>query len=352
MENSLQSLLPLLACPHDRTGLQLTEAWVCCEQGHRFPVVENVPVLLREDVLQTIGIAPTSLHLACLHAEGRNDDPFFVGSLGLSEDERRQLQMEIAKKRREIDPVVSYLVGATNGNLYQHLIGSLPDYPIPTLPMPSAPGNRLLDLGCSWGRWSIAAARKGYDPVGLDPSLGAVLAAQRLSVRLGVPFVGVVGDARYLPFKAEVFDAVYSYSVLQHFSKQDTRNALHEIRRTLRDRGRFGIQMASAWGVRSFQLQARRRFRQPSSFEVRYWSPLELTRTFREIFGLVRMSVDCYFGLGLQAADIRFMSPTRRYLIYVSELLKGVAGWFRPLVYAADSLLLEGQIDARPGTRP
>ena len=40
-------------------------------------------------------------------------------------------------------------------------------------------GSRLLDLGSSWGRWSIAAARKGYSVVGLDPSLGAVLAARR-----------------------------------------------------------------------------------------------------------------------------------------------------------------------------
>ena len=352
MANSFQSLLPLLACPHDRTGLQHEGAWTWCQRGHRFPVIDNVPVLLRDDVRQTIGIASASLRLACLHAEGRNDDPFFVGSLGLSQDERRQLQVDIAKKRSEIDPVVSYLVGATNGNLYRHLIGSLSDYPIPALPMPCAKGDRLLDIGCSWGRWSIAAASKGYQPVGLDPSLGAVLAAKRLSARLGAPFLGVVGDARYIPFKPEVFDAVYSYSVLQHFSKQDARNALHEIRRTLKDRGRFAIQMASAWGVRSFQLQAKRRFREPSSFEVRYWSPLELTQTFRETFGRVRMSVDCYFGLGLQATDIRFMSPTKKYLIYASEALKGMAGRFHPLVYAADSLLLEGLLVATPGTRP
>src|SRR5262245_13846564 len=121
MANGLQSLLPLLACPHDRTGFQQEGAWVCCQRGHRFHVIENVPVLLRDDVVPTIGIASASLRLACLHAEGRNDDPHFAGSLGLSEGERRQLQVAIAAKRGEIDPVVSYLVAATNGSLYQHL---------------------------------------------------------------------------------------------------------------------------------------------------------------------------------------------------------------------------------------
>ena len=39
-------------------------------------------------------------------------------------------------------------------------------------------GTRLLDIGCSWGRWSLAAAARGYDAVGIDPSLGAIMAAR------------------------------------------------------------------------------------------------------------------------------------------------------------------------------
>ena len=44
----------------------------------------------------------------------------------------------------------------------------------------------------------MAASRKGYLPVGLDPSLGAVLAAKRLAKRLHLPFHGVV-HIGYLP---------------------------------------------------------------------------------------------------------------------------------------------------------
>src|SRR5262249_51264164 len=163
-----------------------------------------------------------------------SEDPFFTETLGLSHDERRKVREEIAKKGCNVDPVISYLVGATNGILYRHLIGSLAEYPIPILPLPAAQGDLLLDIGCSWGRWSTAAVKKGYSVVGIDQSLGAVLAAKRLCDRLGIPFQGVVGDARYLPFKSEAYNAAFSYSVLQHFSKPDACLALREIRRTLR----------------------------------------------------------------------------------------------------------------------
>lgn len=352
MVDSAVSILPFLACPHDGTSLQQEGAWVACQHQHRFPVVENIPILLRDDVLQTIGIASESLRLGRLSAEGSNEDPFFTSSLGLSDEERSQVRADIADKQGGVDPVISYLVGATNGILYKHLIGSLTAYPIPSLPMPAANGKHLLDIGCSWGRWSIAAARKGYCPVGLDPSLGAVLAAKRLSDRLGVPFEGVVGDARYLPFKAATFDAAFSYSVLQHFSKSDARLALREVRRALRDGGAFRIQMASAWGLRSIWHQARRLFRKPRLFEVRYWSPLELKQTFGSIFGDVHMFADCFFGLGLLASDLKIMPPAKKAVIYGSEFMKFAAGWIGPITYVADSLILEGRAGGPSGVRP
>ena len=50
----------------------------------------------------------------------------------------------------------------------------------------------------------MAASKKGYLQVGLNPILGAVLAAKRLAKRLVVPFQGVVADARFLPFHPAV----------------------------------------------------------------------------------------------------------------------------------------------------
>jgi SAM-dependent methyltransferase len=339
-------ILSLLACPYDGASLEQKKNCIECPLGHSFPLINDVPVLLRADVTQTVSIASESLRLSRLQIERGNEDPYFIDTLGLSDDDRRRLRATLAQTRGHVDPIISYLVSATNGMLYKHLVGTLQANPIPILPLPNAAnGELLLDIGCSWGRWSMAAYNKGYNVVGLDPSLGAVLAAKRLADKLSVPFIGVVGDARYLPFKSGAFDVAFSYSVLQHFSKCDARIALREIRRSLRASGLFAVQMASAWGVRSFQHQVKRRFREPTSFEVRYWSPIELRDTSRAIFGKnVRISADCYFGLGLQASDLDLMPTAKKFAIYGSEALKKSARWFAPLTYLADSLFLQGNV--------
>src|SRR5207245_1066811 len=76
-----------------------------------------------------------------------------------------------------IDSYVQEQVAATNGRLYIPLIGKLKRYPIPYLRMPDGDGLAFLDIGCNWGRWSMAAASKGYVVVGIDPCLDAIRAA-------------------------------------------------------------------------------------------------------------------------------------------------------------------------------
>lgn len=333
----------VLACPHDRSGLRHEAGWLHCDRGHRFPVVEGVPVMLRDDVLQTIGIASDSLRLVRRYADGARDDLHFVDSLGLSGSERDAVRERIAAGNNGVDAVVAYLVAATNGILYKHLIGNLADYPIPDLPMPKGNGGRLLDVGCSWGRWSVAASRHGYRPVGLDPSLGAVLAAKRTAQKLGTAFFGVVGDARYLPFRSETFDAAYSYSVLQHFSVADAKTALGEMAMALHSQAPYAVQMASAWGIRSLQHQLRRGFREAADFEVRYWTPFALRQAFREAFGEADVSVDCYFGLGLQPSDMDLLPAQKKAIVRASEGLKRVANWLPPLAYCADSQFIKGR---------
>lgn len=343
MTDDLASLSTILACPHDRSALRHEAGWLHCDSGHRFPVVEGVPVLLRDDVLQTIGIASESLRLARLYASGVRDDLHFVDSLGLSVPERDGVRERIAAGNSGVDAVVAYLVAATNGILYKHLIGSLSEYPIPNLPMSKGNGGRLLDVGCSWGRWSVAGARSGYKAVGLDPSLGAVLAAKRMAEKIGAAYLGVVGDARYLPFRAGTFDAAYSYSVLQHFSVADATKALGEMAIVLRLEAPYAVQMASAWGVRSLQHQMRRGFREAVDFEVRYWTPFALRQSFLEAFGEANISVDCYFGLGLQPSDMDLLSAPKKAIVRASEGLKRVANWLPPLTYCADSLFIKGR---------
>jgi SAM-dependent methyltransferase/uncharacterized protein YbaR (Trm112 family) len=330
------SLLDRLVCPRHGTRLSEAGAMLVCEAGHQYPVIEDVPVLLEEGP-QTMQQAERSLRQV---VGGADPDRYYLDTVGISDEERAQLRQGLGKSNG-IDPVVSYLVSATNGMAYQHLIGNLQEYPIPELRLPPGNGRVLLDIGCSWGRWSMAAARLGYKPIGIDPSLGAVLAARRVAAQLGLKALFLVGDARFLPFGDDSLDVVFSYSVIQHFSREDAGKAIKEIGRVLRMNGRSLIQMPTLLGLRCIYHQARRRFREPHNFDVRYWSIPALRKLFTESVGLTRFAVDCFFGIGLQASDLRLMPATHRAAIHTSELLRKTSRVLPWLCYAADSVYVE-----------
>jgi SAM-dependent methyltransferase len=169
------------------------------------------------------------------------------------------------------------------------------------------------------------------------------LAAKRLAKSLGLPFEGVVGDARYIPVASAAVDAVFSYSVLQHFSKADALLAFAEASRVLTAGGLAMIQMASATGIRSLQHQLSRRFSRPENFDVRYWMPGDLLKAFQAVFGSGELSVDCFFGLGLQASDAHLMPLPKRSLIVISECLRAMSAYAPLLTWCADSVYLTGR---------
>lgn len=333
--------LAVLACPRDHSALTRRSAdSLVCEHGHVYPVVDDVPVLLLDDLEQTIDIARASID----RAAGRDGaiDPrapaLYLESVGINDEEKSLVAALAADGAAKVDPVVSVLIAATNGIAYKSLIGTLSDYPIPELRLPAGPGKLLLDIGCSWGRWSIAAARKGYRVIGVDPSLGAVMAARRVARQLDVAADYVCADARYLPFRAGAFDTVFSYSVIQHFSKADARRVLAEVGRVLTASGNCLIQMPNRLALRSLYHLARRRFAEGDGFDVRYWDIAELRQAFGEAIGPASVSVHCYFGLGLEPTDAHLMRPPLRAAIAVSELLRRLSVPAPFLIRLADSV--------------
>src|SRR5208283_516447 len=139
-------LLERLVCPRHAARLSEVGSTLSCEMGHRYPIVEDVPILL-EDGPQTLKVADTSLRQA-LHRDFGHD-PYYVDTIGISEDEKTQLREQLGKTGGGIDPVVCSLVSATNGIAYRHLRGKLPEYPIPELRLPPGNGRVLLDVGCN-----------------------------------------------------------------------------------------------------------------------------------------------------------------------------------------------------------
>ena len=332
-------LLELLACPRDLARLEERGGNLVCPAGCEYPVVEGIPVLLRDDVEHTLWVANASLEKARqLRSLPSASPDFCIETLGVSPEERESLAAAIRSKTEDVDPVVSHLVGATNGILYKDLVGHLPSYPIPELRLSSSKGSLLLDIGCNWGRWCVAAARRGYSPVGIDPSLGAVLAAQRICRQLNVNAQFIVADTRHLPFSSQMFDVVFSYSVLQHFSKDDVRTTLREMARVLKPGGSSMIQMPNAYGIRSLYHQARRGFRRVQGFDVRYWRPDELKATFESFLGPTSLPVDCFFGLGVQDSDEHILPPMQKLVVRASRVARSISDRLHLLRTFADSL--------------
>ena len=305
-----------LACPRDRARLEPRGETLACEHGHEYPYVDGSPVLVVDDEL-----APTQpgywARPEQIEAVRRAEPPPVEGD--------------------GVDPYVAELIVGTHGNLYRRLSRGMRRYPIPHFPLPSGAGKTLLDIGCNWGRWSIAATRAGYDVIGIDPSFEAIVAARRIARQLGANARYAVADARRLPFPDDSFDVVFSYGVLQHFAKADVATSVREIGRVVRPDGYSWVQMPNAYGARNLYQLARRRFREGDAFEVRYWTPEQLRRTFGEI-GPTELSTDGFLTLNPQASDLDLLPAHLRALVRGSELLRRASRSVSALTTVADSV--------------
>ncbi len=110
-----------------------------------------------------------------------------------------------------------------------------------------APGDRLLDLGCGFGRHAFEAARRGASVVALDAgrdevegvraTFGGMVDAGELAT--GTRAGAVQGDALHLPFADGAFDRVIASEVLEHIP--DDVAAMAELARVLRPGGTMAV---------------------------------------------------------------------------------------------------------------
>jgi 2-polyprenyl-3-methyl-5-hydroxy-6-metoxy-1,4-benzoquinol methylase len=228
----------------------------------------------------------------------------------------------------------------THGNLYRG--ARLTRYPIPPFPLPDGQGRALLDVGCNWGRWTIAGARAGWRATGIDRAKKSVGAAHRVAEQLGVEAEYVVADARELPFADASFDAVFSYSVLQHLAKEDVPLVVGEIRRVLRPSGLVWIEMPNARGPLNLVRQARRRFSAGTGQDVRYWTLEELRETFGAI-GPVSITADGFLTINPQTADLDLLPASSQFVVRISDLLRRASVHAPVLVQAADSVVVHAR---------
>jgi SAM-dependent methyltransferase len=100
-------------------------------------------------------------------------------------------------------------------------------------------GKDVLELGCGGARWSIALAKLGARPVGLDLSEGQLAHARRARSRAHVRVALIQASAEQLPFSDRTFDVVFADHGATSFT--DPHLTVPEVARVLRRGGRFAF---------------------------------------------------------------------------------------------------------------
>ena len=117
-----------------------------------------------------------------------------------------------------------------------------------------APGMRVLDAGCGYGRNLVYMLRSGFDLSAVDADADAVHHVRQLahSLQPALPPANIQqAQLHALPFQGDAFDGVLCSSVL-HFARDEAHfdRMLQELWRVLKPGGLFFCRLGSRIGMR------------------------------------------------------------------------------------------------------
>ncbi len=107
-----------------------------------------------------------------------------------------------------------------------------------------SPGEHVLDVGCGTGQLALAAKRRvGTEGTVHDIDAGAemVASARQKAARAGLEVTIAVAPAQALPFEDGAFDLVLCTLMMHHLPRDGRKQAIREMRRVLRPKGRLLI---------------------------------------------------------------------------------------------------------------
>ena len=197
----MQQLWTLLRCPQCGSELALGDSAVCAEAGHRYPIVDGIPVFVTEETLAA--------------------DPQYAGQRAYFDSEFQ---------------------GSERYSLENWRLGYLD-----RLRAAGALDGPLVDVGVGGSGYTvIAAARAGQPAIGCDLSLEGLLAARRFAEAEGVAerTLWVCCSAEQLPLASASCGSALAIAVLEHVP--DDAAALRELARVLRPGGRAWVTVPHA----------------------------------------------------------------------------------------------------------
>lgn len=239
---------------------------------------------------------------------------------------------------------VQQQIAATNGIQYVDRIGKLKDYPRYELPVKKVENGLMLDIGTGWGRWLVAGAAKGYIPVGIDLRLEFCQTARQTLQAAGSNGYTLVADLKEIPFKENLFDLVWSFSVIQHTHKERLLNCLKHIQRVLVPGGFTKMEFPNKNGFRNRRgpvKQFASRADDYDSWVVRYYTPEEYRNVFNDVFGNFNYANHSFLGIGVLKEDIKYVSLKNKLLCGISLAGSLLTRIIPSLTRIADSIYIE-----------
>ncbi len=258
--------------------------------------------------------------------------------------EQLKYQSEPENYTGKLPWTVQQQIAATNGIHYFDRIGKLSDYPYYELPLPSVDKGIMLDIGNGWGRWLLAGANKGYIPVGIDIRHEFCKTAIETLHNNGNNGYSVVADLKNLPFKNNVFDLVWSFSVIQHTHKERLLSCLSHINRILTTSGFTFLEFPNKNGLRNRFTNVQKEQAGANDYNswcVRYYTIKEYRELFLKIFDNFDFQNHSFLGIGILPEDLKYVSFKNKVICATSLLGSMMAKIITPLKYFSDSIYIK-----------
>jgi ubiquinone/menaquinone biosynthesis C-methylase UbiE/uncharacterized protein YbaR (Trm112 family) len=242
-------------------------------------------------------------------------------------------------------------IASTNGIHYIDRTNKIETYPAYSLPVKMARkrNSLMLDIGTGWGRWLVAASRKNYIPIGIDLKFEHAQSTLKTIRQHEVNGYVVVGDLQDMPFQANLFDLVWSFSVIQHTHYDKLVSCVEHLSRILAKSGKVKLEFPSKTGIRNKMKYGHlENDMDLNSLHVRYYSIPEYKKIFQKHFAKVRTSVHSFLGIGVLPEDMKYVSMKNKPLVAISLISTFFARIIPGLKFLADSIYVKTEKPAGP----
>ncbi len=108
--------------------------------------------------------------------------------------------------------------------------------------------DKILDVGCGTGNYTIEISKNGFEITGLEPSEKMLSEAKLKSQKIN----WVQDSAENIPFENETFEAAIATLTIHHW--KDLENGFSEVIRTLKNHGTFLIFTSTSEQMKNYWL--------------------------------------------------------------------------------------------------